>query len=272
MLMQESKNGINYTVQGDGDPVILIHGMAASLYDWEALIPALVTSGYRAYALDLPGHGGSAKPDDPKYYNAESVYNKMNDWIDSLALTQSPILVGHSLGGYFALKFSLQRSQMLRAMVLIDPFYTLQQVSPILRMFNRRPELSIKVLDLIPDGLVNFVMGMDPISKNRYTETARHHIADDFKRASPCIMYTTASINDLTPHLSKIETPTLVIWGQRDLTLATSSYPRLVEKIPKASGHSLPGCGHQPHIGRPKLIHQLLLEFIERLPVDDDLA
>jgi pimeloyl-ACP methyl ester carboxylesterase len=272
MLMQESKNGINYTVHGDGAPVILIHGMAASLYDWEALMPALAASGYRAYALDLPGHGESAKPDDPGYYNAQSVYNQVNAWIESLGLTQPPILVGHSLGGYFAIQFSLLRPQGSRALVLIDPFYTLQQISPILRMFNRRPELSSKVLGLIPEWLVNFVMGMDPISKNRYTETARRHIADDYKRASPCIMYTPASIVDLTPQLWKIVTPTLVIWGQRDLTLARSSFPRLVEKIPKASGYPLPGCGHQPHIGRPKLIHQLLLEFFERLPVDDDLG
>ena len=87
--MQESKNGINYTVHGDGAPVILIHGMAASLYDWEALMPALAASGYRAYALDLPGHGESAKPDDPGYYNAQSVYNQVNAWIESLGLTGS---------------------------------------------------------------------------------------------------------------------------------------------------------------------------------------
>jgi pimeloyl-ACP methyl ester carboxylesterase len=272
MLLQKSKNGINYTVQGDGDPVILIHGMAASLYDWEALMPALARSGYRSYALDLPGHGGSAKPDDPEFYRADSVYRQMNDWIDSLGLTKPPILVCHSLGGYFGLQFGLLRPQQLRALVLIDPFYTPQQIMPIIRLFNRRPELSSKLLGMIPEWLVNFVLGMDPTSKNRFTETARRHIADDYKRASPCIMYIPASVVDLTPQLSQIQAWTLVIWGQRDLTLAKPSFPRLVEKLPKASGRSLPGCGHQPHIGSPDLIHKLLVEFFDHHPVDVGLS
>ena len=272
MLFQKSNKGINYTFQGDGDPIILIHGIAASLYDWEALMPALAGSGYRSYALDLPGHGESAKPNDPEFYRAESIYNQMGDWIDSLELTQPPILVCHSLGGYFGLQFGLLRPHQLRALVLIDPFYTPLQITPILRLFNRRPEISSKFLGLIPEWLVNLVLGLDPTSKNRFTETARHHIADDYKRASPCIMYITASAVDLTPQLNQIETRTLVIWGKRDLTLDRSSYPRLVERLPNARGRSLPGCGHQPHIGNPDLIHQLLVEFFDHLPVDDGLS
>jgi pimeloyl-ACP methyl ester carboxylesterase len=52
---------INYTSQGMGPPVILVHGIASSLYDWDLLMPELARGGFGAYALDLLGHGDSAK-------------------------------------------------------------------------------------------------------------------------------------------------------------------------------------------------------------------
>ncbi len=61
---------INYLVEGQGAPVILIHGLAASCYDWSALLPALAFAGYRAYAPDLIGHGKSPKPESVESYQA----------------------------------------------------------------------------------------------------------------------------------------------------------------------------------------------------------
>ena len=55
-------NKINYVQAGEGAPVIMLHGLAASLHDWDALLPALARAGYAGYALDILGHGDSAKP------------------------------------------------------------------------------------------------------------------------------------------------------------------------------------------------------------------
>lgn len=271
MLKQILRNGINYTVQGEGDPVILLHGIAASLYNWEALIPRLAGSGYRVYALDLPGHGESAKPDDPKDYHVQSTYLKLYEWIVGLDLPRHPILVCHSLGGFFGLLIGLLHPEQLRALVMIDPLYTPEQISPFLRILNQHPEWSSEFLARVPDWLLTEVVKLDPSNKNSFPANDQRHIADDYKRASPYIVYTSASIFDLTPQLNQIQTNTLVIWGQKDLVLSGSSFPRLVANMPKAKGQPLPGSGHQPHIGNPDLIHQLLVEFFDLLPVDDGL-
>lgn len=55
---------LHYVVTGQGPPVVLIHGEAASVADWQWAMPGLARL-LRAYALDLPGHGGSSKPDAP---------------------------------------------------------------------------------------------------------------------------------------------------------------------------------------------------------------
>ena len=57
----------NFIRTGEGTPVILIHGIAASLHDWDDLIPELSQSGYSCYALDLLGHGDSPKIDSRAY-------------------------------------------------------------------------------------------------------------------------------------------------------------------------------------------------------------
>src|SRR3990172_4590171 len=69
-----SANGrVNYVQQGKGMPVILTHGMAASLHDWDDLLPELSGSGFAGYALDLLGHGDSHKPAHYNEYTADSV-------------------------------------------------------------------------------------------------------------------------------------------------------------------------------------------------------
>ena len=47
----------NFVQHGSGTPVILVHGIAASLHDWDDLIPELAKNGHASYALDLLGHG-----------------------------------------------------------------------------------------------------------------------------------------------------------------------------------------------------------------------
>jgi len=65
--------------------------------------------------------------------------------------------------------------------------------------------------------------------------------------------------------LAQIQAPTLVIWGTHDRTLKPSSFPPFVSAIPGAAGHPIQGSGHQPHIGRPDEVQNLVLEFLKSL-------
>ena len=260
-----SDNGIHYIVAGEGPPVILVHGIAASLCDWTRLVPDLTRAGYRAYALDLPGHGESEKPDDPQQYHVDVFHKKFQAWIDSLELDQAPVLVGHSLGGYLSMSYSQQHPGKVAGMLLIDPFYSPQQLSPILRIARRRPTVGAKTMRLVPEWLINIILGWDPTSAADFSPQARQQIANDYKRASPHFVYVTREIPDLTPILPQISTPTQVIWGTQDRTLNPDSFLRLLEALPNASGHSIPASGHQPHIGKPDVVNRIVIEFTEQI-------
>lgn len=255
-------DGIYYVSEGAGHPAILIHGIAASLYDWTRLMPDLAHAGYHAYAPDLPGHGESDKPDDPEQYTVDNLLRRLMQWIDSLELGEPITLVGHSLGGYLSLSYARSHPKRVKRMVLIDPFYTPHQLSPVLRLARRRPALGAKTMRLVPEWLVNTILGWDPTSATEFSPQARQQIANDYKRASPHFVYITQEVTDLTPILPEIHTPTGVIWGEKDMTLKPDSFPELVHAMPHASGYPITHSGHQPHIGKPKLVSQIILDFL----------
>ncbi len=256
---------IHSIAQGGGPPVILIHGMASSLHDWDTLLPTITAAGYRAWALDLPGHGDSQKPDDPNFYAKGGFIAAVDDWLAALPDKPPYILIGHSLGGYISLHFALHNPEQVRLLVLIDPLFSLKHISFFMRWSERLPglnSLNAFAIRLVPRSAIQLVLGLPPLNNDRLTTAVLWQTAVDYKRASPHMLRLTASIEDLEPDLPRISIPSLVIWGDHDLTLDPASFPRLVAGLPDARGHPIRGSGHQPHLGRPELVSSLVLDFL----------
>jgi pimeloyl-ACP methyl ester carboxylesterase len=254
----------HYIVAGDGPPVVLIHGIGGSLHHWDLLIPELVKAGYRAYALDLLGHGESIKPQDAKEYHVEELYTHAAEWIDSLGCEQPIYLAGHSMGGFVSLNYALRNPGKIRRMVLVDPFYSPKQASPFLKLAGRNPEMSKRILDTTPRWLVKpMVRGNKNIAKNASPDTVRR-MAQDYKRADPNILYIAPSTWDLTPQLSAVRQETLLIWGEKDQTLSPKSFPKMAERLPNCETHSYSNCGHTPHLTNAASFNEKVLHFLQR--------
>jgi pimeloyl-ACP methyl ester carboxylesterase len=89
---------IRYTVEGQGEPVLLIHGFTASIeMQWgiPGIIKALAND-YQVIALDNRGHGKSGKPHDPKSYGMEMVEDAVR-LLDHLKIKKAHV-VGYSMG------------------------------------------------------------------------------------------------------------------------------------------------------------------------------
>jgi len=96
---------IHYTVEGNGEPVILVHGLGSSAWmNWQLTgVAGLLSKNYRVIALDLPGHGRSDKPNDDKAYGLQMVED-VAALMDHLDIRKAHI-VGYSMGGMIAAKF-----------------------------------------------------------------------------------------------------------------------------------------------------------------------
>lgn len=192
--MLDNRSQVNFVSQGEGEPVLLIHGLAASLGDWSELMPDLVSTGYQVHALDLLGHGDSFKPDTPSGYTMENVYNHLAGWFDGLKLSSPVFLVGHSLGGYLSLLLGLRNPLWVRGIVLIDPLYSLEHLSPVLSLMNHRIAWGEKAMRAAPEWLIQTALGLEPVEAAHYTPEARRRIANDCKHALR-MCYTSSSIS-----------------------------------------------------------------------------
>jgi pimeloyl-ACP methyl ester carboxylesterase len=222
----------NYQIRGEGYPVVLIHGMAASLNDWSYLLPELAREGYRGHALDLLGHGESHKPDGRESYRFDSLYRYFLEWVDSLNLRQAPILIGHSLGGYLGLKYALDQPDRVLSMVLIDPLYRFDQLSSVIRLVNENPEISERALISTPRWIIRLIMAFSIKVAGSFSKRTQAQIIEDYRRAAPQIVYLVQGLPDLTGKLDQIQIPALVVWGARDSTLKPDSFIELVKDLP----------------------------------------
>src|SRR5262245_51639717 len=85
-MMLENNHKVNYVTQGEGSPIVMVHGLAASLHDWDDLFPELSANGYAGYAPDLMGHGESEKPLHHEMYTVLNAFDHLEKWIDALGL------------------------------------------------------------------------------------------------------------------------------------------------------------------------------------------
>ncbi|MCC6298889.1 MAG: alpha/beta hydrolase [Anaerolineales bacterium] len=257
----------NFIQQGSGTPVILIHGIAASLHDWDDLIPELTRHGYASYALDLLGHGDSPKPDS-RAYRIEWLFEHFSKWVTSLRLTEPAIIIGHSLGGYLALEYARRFSAWTRGLILVSPFYSRTQLPLLLRRTYGSASLRHLIVSRTPSWLFRFVIDMTSAAMGHSSgalhslpENIRVQTALDYTRTAPGVYHIPNEILDQTESLARITFPTLVVWGDRDLTLAPSSFPKLVEAMPRAIGRSI-HAGHVPHQSNVDDFNPMVLEFL----------
>ncbi len=129
---------IHYIVEGQGEPVVLIHGLYASVkINWQLPgVVGMLAKNYRVIALDLPGHGESDKPENEAAYGLQMVED-VRQLLDHLKIKKAHV-VGYSLGGMIAAKFLSMHQDRVRSAILGGMGW-LRQGSGLQRIWERMP-------------------------------------------------------------------------------------------------------------------------------------
>ncbi len=109
---------IHYVDIGDGEPVLLVHGIGQSLYTWRQNVDALIRNGYRAIAIDLAGFGYSGHPSI--YYTAEEYAVVIRAFMDSINLKCAHIAAVSS-GCMPAIIFAAANPKRAGKLILVSP-------------------------------------------------------------------------------------------------------------------------------------------------------
>jgi pimeloyl-ACP methyl ester carboxylesterase len=118
--MDLEANGIriHYTIEGDGPPVVLLHGFPLDRSMWEPQVRAL-SRDYRVIAPDLRGLGAT-QLDNVDTSSMELMADDVRALLERIGVRQPVVLGGLSMGGYVALAFWRQRPEQVRALFLAD--------------------------------------------------------------------------------------------------------------------------------------------------------
>jgi pimeloyl-ACP methyl ester carboxylesterase len=258
---------------GAGPPVVMLHGVSLAAAVWTRWLANL--AGYRALLVELPGHGLSG----PVSYRPGTVRDHtvrlMDDLFDALGLATAPV-VGHSLGGMFALWYAAARPGRIASLVAIgDPAVALPGATvrmplslltapalgqAVLRTPMPRPVfrallaqgLSPAAAAAAPDDLVEVLRLAGRRSGNAKTVAALMHAIDGFRRPRPDSVMTDDELGHVT-------VPTMFCWGNDDPFLAPAQARPSIAKIPGAALHVVPG-GHGPWLEDPAGCARLVID------------
>lgn len=243
---------------GEGAPVILVHDWGGSLRHWETLFPAIVTSGHTVHAVDLLGHGESPQPADPRLYYAQLLYTAFRRWLDSLHLTQAPVLVGHGLGGALCLRYAIGHPYRVARLALINPVCAPSQYREIPGLLYRHPHLRQMAERYRPNWAERKMLGITRGSSPALIS----QLLNPYRQASPHILNIPASAPDLISELLDLPTRTLLLWSEDDPLLQTEFFPAWLEDMQDATGQSLGALGHAPQLTAPAITNAAILRFI----------
>lgn len=226
--------------------IIMLHGLGASLETWEPWAQDLSTR-YRAIRFDLPGFALTG-PDPTGDYSDAREIKILSDLMDQLGLDRA-VLIGNSLGGRIAWNFAAQHPERVARMVLISPDGF---ASPGFE-YGKAPKtpLAMRALPYVaPRSLLKANLAAAYARPERLSETTvtRYRdllLAPGVRRAILARLNQTI-LRDPAPVLAGIQTPTLLLWGEKDGMIPISNAADYLRDMPHATLVRLPNLGHAP--------------------------
>lgn len=273
-------NAIRYTVMGEGKPLLLLHGFGASLGHWRKNIPSLAAAGYRAYAIDLLGFGGSDKPASD--YTVELWAQQIRDFWEA-QIQEPTVFVGNSIGGLLSLLVMAEYPEIAAGGVLINCAGGL----------NHRPDELNLPLRLVMGAFTKLVSSQlagkfifDAIrQKPRIRRTLyqvyrdRAAVTDELvemlyrpscdagARQVFASVLTAPAGPKPTELLERLQHPLLVLWGEEDPWTPISGakiYQERAQLGQDTEFYPIASAGHCPQDENPDAVNRLILDWLAR--------
>lgn len=263
-------------LEGDGPPLLLLHGYADSADTWRPLMRHLAAAGRAAMAVDLTGFG-TAQPLDPDGPMMPQWDRVVHASIEELAdrHRSEVIVVGNSLGGALSLRAAERVDLPVAGIVPIAPaglhmahWFGVIESERLIRLLHRSPFP-------VPERLVREIVS------RVYRELAFHdragadrdviasfagHIGT-LERSMGILDIGRRLLPELEQpfDLKRIDCPLLLVWGERDRMVYTDGAERVLRTVDYSDIEIIADCGHCPQVEMPERMAELLLRFPDSL-------
>jgi len=289
---------VHFRDQGNpsGPPILLLHGTFASLHTWEAWVTELGET-YRIITLDLPGFGLTG-PHPGKDYSLATTLHLLESLREHLGISEW-VVAGNSLGAGYALAYAQHEPDAILAVGLLNggrirlsqADYEAQRASveasqarergdSLVAQALRQPQARALLTQITPRFLVRYALKdvygdpaqISDAQVTRYHELLRRAgnrqaFIDRFERRGDPSLSPYALTDPVSP--VELETPILIIWGEKDRWIPLSVGERLASILPNTELKVYPELGHIPMEESPQETARDFAQFLAKVEASE---
>ena len=268
--------GLPYSVIAGGlgpatsGTVLFLHGFAGGAEDWNWITEWVRENGYGSVAVDLPGHGYTDSPADPARYAPDSVVSDLVAILDALGVPSVHVM-GYSMGARLALRLALDAPERVRSLILESGTTGIADAEARQSRLESDERLA---RDIESRGMEWFVGHWEalPIFATQHALPADVRDAQRARRlvqrpeglARALRGLGQGAGTDLSPRLSSVAAPTLVLAGELDQAYRVHA-ERLASGIPDSKQVVISEAGHNIHLEQPKALGMVLTLTLQQL-------
>lgn len=251
---------LNYKVFGEGEPVIILHGMFGTLDNWQTIAKKLATH-FMVFIVDLRNHGRSPHSDE---FNYSIMANDVREFMESNWIYKAHI-VGHSMGGKVAMQLATENPDMVNKLIVVD-------IAPKAYKGNHQPifdalfALNLEHLesrkaanDFLEPRLESYSVRqfiLKNLSIDKKTQQYR------WKMNLPIIYKAYKHILGKSELSTPYNKPTLFIRGGNSDYIILEELNDYQEFFPQAAIHTIKEAGHWVHAEQPSDFLTVLTDFL----------
>ncbi|MFP7296245.1 alpha/beta fold hydrolase [Neobacillus niacini] len=252
---------IYYQMEGNGEPLVLLHGMSNNSQSWKEQIQVLKKH-FTVIAWDAPGYGKSSDPaEEFRYFNEFA--HILNGMLEQLKL-EKIYLLGHSMGAAVALEFCILYANKVKKLILADPTRGAAALDPEeneLKLNNRL--FSIK--NLHPEEIAEKRIKalLSPYATKEVFQRVKEIMIQIRPAGYRSVAYSLYHQNQMKL-LSQIGVPALIICGELDSVTPVKESRAIDEELLNSQLVIIPKSGHLCYQEKPEEFNSIIIEFLNK--------
>ncbi|MFX0032926.1 MAG: alpha/beta fold hydrolase [Candidatus Hodarchaeota archaeon] len=257
-MSKEKVNDIEmyYELAGEGDPLLLIHGLGSSTRDWEYQVPVF-SQKYQVITIDLRGHGKSDKPKGP--YNMRMFAGDIAELLKKLQI-ESVHILGISLGGGIAFQFAVDYPDLVKSLIIVNAGIEIPTDSFKMKFEAFKRTFIVKLVGMKKMGEVLaprlFIKPEQEELRAKLIERWQENDKKAYLSAMRALIGW--SVRD---QLGKIKCPTLVIGSDQDYA-PSSIKEEYTKLLSNAKFIEIKDARHAVAIEKPEEFNKIVMKFL----------
>jgi len=257
---------IRYVSQGKGPELLLFHGLGEFLETWWGNIDSL-SQYYTVYALDLPGHGLSQKPEVS--YTLDFATNFALGLMEALGIKHAS-LIGHSVCGSLCLNLAIKFPEKVDSLILVGSTgLSRKEASFLYRLVTLLGKFIIEpTKTAILTGVKRVFYNPDIVTEELVNKAYQYLMMSKTKDALLNVLRSNVDGKSIRPEvvladrLHLLRSPTLIIHGVQDRVIPVEHARDAYSLIPEVRLEVFDECGRCPHIEKPEGFNQAVIAFL----------